>query len=39
MADLAQCFHWSPAALKALPLDEIMMWHAEAILRNPPTKE
>jgi hypothetical protein len=39
MADLAQCFHWQPSELKAMPIDEAMMWHAEAILRNTPQKE
>jgi Phage P2 GpE len=39
MADLAQCFHWSLTELKALSLEEIMMWHAEAVVRNTPEKD
>jgi Phage P2 GpE len=38
MADLAQTFHWSPDKLKVLALEELVMWHAEAVLRNPAEK-
>lgn len=33
MADLALIYHWPPAVLDALPLDELLAHHARAIDR------
>ncbi|MGE0082490.1 MAG: GpE family phage tail protein [Thiohalomonadaceae bacterium] len=30
MADIATVFHWPPAAMDPMPLDELMMWRDKA---------
>jgi Phage P2 GpE len=39
MANLAQTFHWPLSQLKALDIDELMMWHTEALERNRTEKD
>lgn len=29
MADLAFAFKWPPSELDAMPVDELLMWHAQ----------
>lgn len=36
MADIASVFHWPPAAMDAMPLSELMRWHARAAARAAP---
>jgi hypothetical protein len=31
MADVAYLFHWPPAVLDALSLDDLIMWRSKAI--------
>ncbi|GGZ02612.1 GpE family phage tail protein [Novosphingobium colocasiae] len=33
MADLALIYHWSPAVLEALPVDELLAHHRRAMER------
>jgi hypothetical protein len=33
MADIAAVFHWSPAELDAMPVEEIFMWQRLAVAR------
>lgn len=35
MADLAAIFHWRPADMDQMDLDELMRWHALALARQP----
>lgn len=30
MADIAAVFHWTPAAMDAMPLEELMQWRERA---------
>jgi len=34
MADIATVFHWPPAAMDDLPLDELMQWRERARVRS-----
>ncbi len=34
MADIAYVFHWRPADMDGMSLDELMDWHQLAIARN-----
>jgi hypothetical protein len=34
MADIAVVFHWPPAALYAMDLQELVEWHELARIRN-----
>jgi len=31
MAELAWCYHWPPSELDNLPMDELMVWHQQAM--------
>lgn len=33
MADIAAIFHWSPAELDALSIEDLMMWQRLAVAR------
>lgn len=33
MADIACIFHWSPAAMEAMSLEDLGQWHEKAIAR------
>lgn len=33
MADIACIFHWSPAAMDPMPIEELGRWHERAIER------
>ncbi|MBH9536919.1 GpE family phage tail protein [Novosphingopyxis sp. YJ-S2-01] len=33
MADIALVFHWPPAVMDALEVDELMQWHERALAR------
>lgn len=34
MANIAVVFHWPPAAMYPMELDELMAWHERAIQRS-----
>lgn len=34
MADIAAVFHWPPAAMDEMPIEELMMWQRLAIARH-----
>lgn len=34
MADIAAIFHWPPAAMAPMPLDELMAWRERARIRS-----
>ncbi|MBI0276666.1 GpE family phage tail protein [Hafnia alvei] len=34
MADIAVIFHWRPADMNAMNIDELMSWHAQAVARS-----
>ena len=36
MADIAVVFHWPPSEMSAMPLPELLTWHALAVERNTP---
>ena len=38
MANLAQVWHWPPSDMWAMPVPELMHWHALALDRNKPAK-
>jgi hypothetical protein len=33
MADIAAVFHWPPAVMEAMPLEELMLWQQLAVAR------
>ena len=33
MADLAMVFHWAPAAMNEMEIDELARWRAKAVQR------
>ncbi|EDW2791960.1 GpE family phage tail protein [Salmonella enterica] len=34
MADIAVIFHWRPADMYVMDIDELMSWHAQAVARS-----
>ncbi len=34
MADIAAIFHWPPAVMDPMPLDELMAWRERARIRS-----
>lgn len=39
MADIAFVFHWPPAAMDPMSLDELARWWAKAIARANPSED
>lgn len=39
MADIAAVFHWPPADMNAMPLDDLMEWREQARLRSSADEE
>lgn len=39
MADIAVVFHWPPAVMDGMSLDELMQWRERARLRVSPDEE